>query len=34
MPGVFRLSIDLLIKEVIELYELGVRAIDFFHSFP
>lgn len=30
MPDVFRLSIDLLIKEVIELYQLGIRGIDLF----
>jgi len=30
MPGVHRLSIDLLTREVIELYELGVKAIDLF----
>jgi porphobilinogen synthase len=30
LPGVSRLSIDLLIKEVEKLYELGIRAIDIF----
>jgi porphobilinogen synthase len=30
MPEVYRLSIDLLIKEVVELYQLGIRAIDLF----
>ncbi|HEY4831915.1 MAG TPA: porphobilinogen synthase [Waddliaceae bacterium] len=30
MPGVSRLSLDLLIKEARELYDLGVRAIDLF----
>ncbi|MBS4167720.1 porphobilinogen synthase [Parachlamydia sp. AcF125] len=30
MPGVFRLSIDLLIDQAIKLYELGIRAVDLF----
>lgn len=30
MPGIDRLSIDLLIDEVIDLYEHGIRAIDLF----
>lgn len=30
LPQVYRLSIDLLIKETIRLYELGIRAIDLF----
>jgi porphobilinogen synthase len=30
MPGVERLSIDLLIEEVQQLYKLGIRAIDLF----
>ena len=30
MPGIYRLSIDLLIKEVESLYKLGIRAIDLF----
>jgi len=30
MPGISRYSIDVLIKEVIKLYELGIRAIDLF----
>lgn len=30
MPGIYRYSIDLLIKEVIKLYELGIRAVDLF----
>lgn len=30
MPGVFRFSIDLLVKEVIALYRLGIRAVDLF----
>jgi porphobilinogen synthase len=34
MPGVFRLSIDLLIREVIDLYKLGIRAIDLFAYVP
>lgn len=34
MPGVFRLSLDLLIKEVIHLYELGIRAVDLFPVIP
>lgn len=34
MPGVYRYSIDLLIKEVISLYELGIRAIDLFCMVP
>lgn len=34
MPGVFRYSIDLLVKEVIELYQLGIKAIDLFCYIP
>ncbi|MBN9377447.1 MAG: delta-aminolevulinic acid dehydratase [Chlamydiales bacterium 38-26] len=34
MPGIDRLSIDLLIKEVLELYSLGIRAIDLFPVIP
>ncbi len=34
MPGVNRLSIDNLIKEVIRLYKLGVRAVDLFTYIP
>lgn len=30
MPGVFRYSVDMLVVEVIKLYELGIRAIDLF----
>lgn len=30
MPGVFRYSVDLLIDEVIKLYNLGIRGIDLF----
>lgn len=34
MPDVFRLSIDLLLKEVAELYQLGIRAVDIFAYVP
>lgn len=34
MPGIDRLSIDLLIKEVHVLYSLGIRAIDLFPVIP
>ncbi|WP_079989394.1 porphobilinogen synthase [Candidatus Protochlamydia phocaeensis] len=34
MPGIFRYSLDLLLKEVIELYEMGIRAIDLFCVVP
>lgn len=34
MPGIFRLSIDLLVKEVELLYHLGIRAIDLFCVVP
>jgi delta-aminolevulinic acid dehydratase/porphobilinogen synthase len=34
MPGVARLSIDLAIKEISELYQLGVRAVDLFTLVP
>ena len=30
MPGVFRLSIDLIVKEAAELFSLGIRAVDLF----
>lgn len=30
MPGISRLSVDLLLQEVIELYKIGIRAIDLF----
>jgi porphobilinogen synthase len=30
MPGVYRRSIDLAVKEVIDLYRMGVRAVDLF----
>jgi porphobilinogen synthase len=34
MPGIFRYSLDLLLKEVLELYQLGIRAIDLFCNVP
>ncbi len=34
MPGVYRRSIDLLVKEAIDLYQLGVRAVDLFPVIP
>lgn len=34
MPGIERLSIDLLIKEVKYLYQLGIRAVDLFPVIP
>jgi porphobilinogen synthase len=34
MPDVFRYSIDLLLKETISLYEMGIRAIDLFAYIP
>ncbi len=34
MPGIFRRSIDLVVKEVIELYGLGIRAVDLFAVVP
>lgn len=34
MPGVFRYSLDLLLKEVMALYQLGIRAIDLFCYVP
>lgn len=34
MPGVYRYSIDLLIQEVLELYELGIRGVDLFCLIP
>lgn len=30
MPGIYRFSLDLLVQEVAELYQLGIRAIDLF----
>jgi porphobilinogen synthase len=34
MPGVFRYSLDLLVKEVSTLYQLGIRAVDLFCYIP
>lgn len=34
MPGIFRYSLDLLVQEVVALYELGIRAIDLFCIVP
>ena len=34
MPGVFRYSLDLLLKEVKTLYQLGIRAVDLFCYVP
>lgn len=34
MPGVYRLSTDLAIKETTELFQLGVRAVDLFTLVP
>jgi porphobilinogen synthase len=34
MPEVYRLSIDTMLKEVEELYQLGVRAVDLFAYVP
>ncbi|MBA3722421.1 MAG: porphobilinogen synthase [Parachlamydiaceae bacterium] len=34
MPGIFRYSTDTLLKEVIELYKLGIRAVDLFCAIP
>lgn len=34
MPGIFRYSLDLLLKEVITLYRLGIRAVDLFCYVP
>jgi len=34
MPGVFRMSVDQWIPEIIELYKLGVRAVDLFAVVP
>jgi len=34
MPGVFRFSLDLLLKEVLILQQLGIRAIDLFSYVP
>lgn len=34
MPGVFRLSVNLLVEEVIQLYRLGIRAVNLFPYVP
>lgn len=34
MPGVFRYSLDLLIDEVFDLYQAGIRAVDLFCFVP
>lgn len=34
MPGIFRYSLDLLVKEVMELHQQGVRAVDLFCHVP
>ena len=34
MPGVFRYSLDLLLQEVMNLYRLGIRAVDLFCYVP
>ena len=34
MPGVFRYSLDLLLEEVLSLYQVGIRAIDLFCYVP
>lgn len=34
MPGIYRYSIDLLIREVTALYELGIRSIELFPVVP
>jgi len=34
MPEVYRFSIDLLVKEVLELYQLGIRAVNLFTYVP
>ena len=34
MPGVFRMSIDQLLQEASDLYELGVVAVDLFPVIP
>lgn len=34
MPGVFRYSLDLLLKEVMTLHQLGIRAVDLFCYVP
>lgn len=34
MPGIFRYTLDLLVDEVIVLYDLGIRAVDLFCYVP
>lgn len=34
MPGVYRRSIDLMVKEAVDLYQMGVRAVDLFPVIP
>lgn len=34
MPGIERLSIDLMVREIEELYALGIRAVDLFPVIP
>jgi porphobilinogen synthase len=34
MPGIYRFSVDLLIKEAIELFRLGIQAVDLFSVIP
>lgn len=34
MPGIFRYSLDLLLKEVVALHQLGIRAVDLFCYIP
>jgi porphobilinogen synthase len=34
MPGIYRYSLDLLLKEIIALHQLGIRAIDLFCYVP
>lgn len=34
MPGIYRKSIDLIVKEATDLYDLGVRAVDLFPVVP
>lgn len=34
MPGVYRYSLDLLLKEVLTLHQLGIRAVDLFCYVP
>lgn len=34
MPGIYRHSIDLLLEELKELQDLGIKAIDLFPNYP